>query len=85
MCAKRKGNNIRQVETPKEMVIPTGKLYGSLPEHIIIDGVEWVVFATGIVEGKTYDKIMNTKTNERKTVERGKLLNFLQKHLHEQK
>jgi hypothetical protein len=63
------------------MNIPTGKLFGALPDYIFIDGVEWRCIATASIEGKTYDKIRNIETQEIKKVERFKLLTFLQKKL----
>ena len=68
----------------KKMILPTGIYYGSLPEHLIINGVEWIVTATGIVEGVTYDKIINSKTRELKTIKREKLLKFLEKKQHKE-
>jgi hypothetical protein len=78
---KNTGQNLESFKTEKKMIIPTGKLFGALPDYIFIDGVEWRCIATASIEGKTYDKIRNTETKEIKKVERFKLLTFLQKKL----
>lgn len=60
--------------------IPDGVYYGSLPDKIIIDGVHWICTATAIVDGVTYDKLINSIDRSIKKVERMKLLNFLKKN-----
>lgn len=67
----------------EEMDIPTGKLRGSLPRNILINGVRWTCEKTGTVNGRTYDKIKNTETKEYKTYERQVLLDFLIKNWNE--
>ena len=78
---KNTAQNLESFKTEKTMIIPTGKLFGALPDYIFIDGVEWKCIATACIEGKTYDKIKNTETQEIKKVERFKLLTFLHKKL----
>lgn len=60
--------------------IPCGNYLGSLPEVIIIDGVHWYCSKTMVKDDVTYDMIINTKTRDKKKVERTKLLNFLIKN-----
>ena len=64
----------------KDDELPTGKYYGALPRRIFIEGVEWRCSATGIVDGVTYDRLRNIETGEFKTVQRKKLLKFLEKN-----
>ena len=64
------------------MILPSGIYYGSLPDYIIISDVEWIVTATGIVDGVTYDKLINSETREMKTIKREKLLKFLESEQH---
>ena len=66
----------------KKMILPSGIYYGSLPDYIIISDVEWIVTATGIVDGVTYDKLINSETREMKTIKREKLLKFLESEQH---
>lgn len=73
------GQSSESLKTDKKMIIPTGKLYGSLPYYIEIDGIEWRCIATASIDGKTYDKIKNIKNGDIKKVERYKLITFLQK------
>jgi len=62
------------------MIIPEGKLRGSLPWNILINGERWEVIKTGVVENRTYDKIENVETGVQKVYERGVLLAFLRKN-----
>jgi len=76
-----KSKNMEQILSSNKMEIPTGVFNGSLPENIIINNEKWICTATGTVNELTYDRIKNTITNEVKTVERKKLLNFLNNQL----
>ena len=62
------------------MEIPEGKLRGSLPWNILINGERWRCVKTGDVKGRTYDKIENIITGEQKVYERSVLLAFLRKN-----
>jgi hypothetical protein len=76
--------NLYYHKMEKKMILPSGIYYGSLPDHIIISGVEWIATATGIVEGITYDKLINSETREMKTIKREKLLKFLESEQHKE-
>lgn len=77
----RTGNKEQKMRIDRTtMDIPTGKMRGALPRYILINGVEWDVIRTGIIAGRTYDKIKNMETGEKKTYERGVLLDFLKKN-----
>lgn len=60
--------------------IPTGKHFGALPDKIFINGIEWRISATAVIEGVTYDRLINTVDQTIKKVERMKLINFLIKN-----
>lgn len=62
------------------MEIPSGKLRGALPDNILINGERWLCLKTGDLNGRTYDKIENTISGERKVYERQVLLEFLRKN-----
>jgi hypothetical protein len=62
------------------MDIPTGKFKGALPDNILINGERWFCIKTGDLKGRTYDKIENVLTGERKVYERQVLLEFLRKN-----
>ena len=64
------------------MTVPSGKLYGSLPDQIFIKGVEWRCISTEITEDGTMDILRNTETRQLRRVERYKLLEYLQKNPH---
>lgn len=60
------------------MKIPTGKFYGSLPSsQFLIKGDIWEVIETKIIDSQTIDILLNTRTNEKKSKERYKFLNYL--------
>lgn len=62
------------------MTVPSGKLYGSLPDQIFIKGVEWRCISTEITDEGTMDLLRNTETRQLRRVERFKLLEYLEKN-----
>lgn len=64
------------IKQPSE-AIPTGKLKGSLPEKLIINGVYWRCVKTEVIGNDTFDTFVNQVTGERKTNNRKKTLNYL--------
>lgn len=62
-------------------MIPSGKLYGALPDQIFIKGVQWICIETRTEEdGTIIDSLKSTATKEIREVERYKLLNYLEKN-----
>ena len=74
------GRRTNYVIDREDMEIPRGKLRGSLPYNILINGVRWECIAVASIGGRTYDKIKNTETGEVKKYEREVLLAFLHKN-----
>lgn len=63
-----------------DMHLPCGLYQGALPNKIVIKGVHLRYSATSIINGETYDRLINTVTGKKMIVERNKLLNFLIKN-----
>lgn len=54
-------------------------IHGMLPDKIMIKGELYVCTKTFIEAGQTFDILKNQVTNEKKQVERKKLLKYLSK------
>jgi len=80
-AANKKAQTSKIVEIDRTtMEIPTGKYFGALPDNILINWERWVCIKTGVVKGRTYDKIRNLVTGSTKVYERRVLLSFLKKN-----